>query len=31
MDLRAVDGVALRFHAYIDHLSKAMGHAERNK
>ncbi len=30
MDLRATDGVALRFHAYIEHLSKAMGHADRH-
>ncbi|HSB49576.1 MAG TPA: IS701 family transposase [Burkholderiales bacterium] len=30
MDLRAADGVALRFHAYIEHLSEAMGHADRH-
>lgn len=30
MDLRAADGVALRFHAYIEHLSKALGHADRH-
>lgn len=30
MDLRAADGVALRFHAYIEHLSKATGHADRH-
>ena len=30
MDLRAVDGVALRFHAYIEHLSVAVGHADRH-
>jgi hypothetical protein len=29
MDLRAADGVALRFHAYIEHLSKALGHVDR--
>ena len=29
MDLRATDGVALRFHAYIEHLSEAVGHADR--
>jgi SRSO17 transposase len=31
MDLRAADGVALRFHAYIEHLSEAMGHADRHQ
>lgn len=30
MDLRAANGVALRFHAYIEHLSKAVGHADRH-
>ena len=30
MDLRATDGVALRFHAYIEHLSEAVGHADRH-
>lgn len=30
MDLRAADGVALRFHAYIEHLSEAVGHADRH-
>ena len=30
MDLRAADGVALRFHAYIKHLSEAVGHADRH-
>lgn len=30
MDLRAADEVALRFHAYIEHLSKALGHADRH-
>jgi len=30
MDLRAANGVALRFHAYIEHLSKATGHADRH-
>jgi SRSO17 transposase len=30
MDLRATDGVALRFEAYIGHLSEAMGHADRH-
>ncbi|HEU4921501.1 MAG TPA: IS701 family transposase, partial [Burkholderiales bacterium] len=30
MDLRAADGVALRFHAHIEHLSEAMGHADRH-
>ena len=30
MDLRAADGVALRFHAYIEHLSQATGHADRH-
>jgi SRSO17 transposase len=30
MDLRAADGVALRFHAYIEHLSGAVGHADRH-
>ena len=30
MDLRATDGVALRFHAYIEHLSEAVGHAGRH-
>lgn len=30
MDLRAADGVALRFHAYIEHLSEATGHADRH-
>ena len=30
MDLRAADGVALRFHAYIEHLSDALGHADRH-
>ena len=30
MDLRAPDGVALRFHAYIEHLSEAVGHADRH-
>jgi SRSO17 transposase len=31
MDLRAADGVALRFHAYIEHLSEAVGHADRHR
>mgnify|MGYP000868863792 CR=1 FL=1 len=30
MHLRAADGVALRFHAYIEHLSQATGHADRH-
>ena len=30
MALRAADGVALRFRAYIEHLSGAMGHADRH-
>ena len=30
MDLRATDGVALRFHGYIEHLSEAVGHADRH-
>src|SRR5512143_1248862 len=30
MDVRAADGVALRFHAYVEHLSKALGHADRH-
>jgi SRSO17 transposase len=30
MDLRAADGVALRFHAYIEHLSEVVGHADRH-
>jgi SRSO17 transposase len=29
MDLRAAGGVASRFHAYIEHLSEAVGHADR--
>jgi SRSO17 transposase len=31
MDVRAADGVALRFHAYIEHLSGSMGHADRHE
>jgi SRSO17 transposase len=27
---RAADSVALRFHAYIEHLSGAMGHSDRH-
>ena len=30
MDLRATDGVVLRFHAYTEHLSGAVGHADRH-
>lgn len=30
MDLRAADGVALRFHGYVEHLSQAVGHADRH-
>jgi SRSO17 transposase len=30
MDRRAANGVALRFHAYIEHLSEAVGHADRH-
>jgi SRSO17 transposase len=30
MDLRAANGVALRFQAYIEHLSEAVGHADRH-
>lgn len=30
MDLRAANGVALRFHAYIQDLSAAVGHADRH-
>lgn len=31
MDLRATQGVALRFQAYIDHLSGVVGHADRRE
>ena len=30
MELRAADGMALRFHAYIEHLSETVGHADRH-
>ena len=31
MDLRATEGVASRFKAYIEHLRNAVGHADRRE